>query len=328
MLLVLSLGFNYDAFPSRWKSLGATASLQAPDPNSDPRLDQHVTFKTVAAPAEVALAGLSKASGLELKAGGIMKREILLMRLQDVPLRDAMVRLAHACAGSWGREGDVYFLTRTQADQAKFAALEHATFLAAMKTEMAKLAKETANDAQFTPDFAKKLASDLKKASEPQPVEGGGPVQPKFAEGVKLTAQTPAGRLVDRVLSKMDAETIASAPALKRTVYSTRPTKMELPLNLDLSDAVNQFVSEVGVWTDALAIYPEEQQIRFLPFSRSLQAKISEAPAKVNVIINRDFNGIPGANVAVKVYEFDEQRSLVRQSGKFGPKTTQSSRPQ
>src|SRR4051812_24561604 len=102
-----------------------------------------VTLTQPAAPAVKVLAALSKASGETLQCSTQTAPDILVLQLKDVPLAEAMKRIADADDASWEREGSVWRLVRTDADRRaereRHIAKSEDLIAQALQTEIANL---------------------------------------------------------------------------------------------------------------------------------------------------------------------------------------------
>src|SRR5438105_3393779 len=76
-------------------------------------LTVHVTYKTVAIPARQAIADLAKISHQDLRVENELAGQPLILRLNDVPLKDAMDRIASVLHGGWFRDRTQFTLQRT-----------------------------------------------------------------------------------------------------------------------------------------------------------------------------------------------------------------------
>jgi len=259
-------------------------------------LDKHISYRAVAAAAKTAISGLAQASGLPLAAGGTIQSDILLLRLDDVPIRDAMVRLGHATAATWIVDHGTYYLSRTDADVAKRRAVETTRLVAALRKELAKQANSLATQKPFDAAAAKALVGRVQAA------------QTAGFRGSDLTAlaqESPAGRLAARVFVQLDPAALAQAPNRRRTVFSTNPTRMELPLHLNLGDAIEAFVADQGVCANQLATFSEQDRFQLELFQNHLLGgELSKLPAaKLNVIVSRLDSYMSGIGLEVQLYD-------------------------
>ena len=283
------------------------SAQQGADLGPDPRLDKHVSYRAVAASAKAAIAGLAQAAGLPLAAGGTIQSEILVLRLEDVPIRDAMVRLGHATAATWVVENGTYYLSRTDADVAKRQAVDTARLIAALKKGLAKQAKVATTQKPFDAASAKALIGKVHAAQNPKPTSGvdGTPAGFSGPDMSELQQQTPAGRLASRVFSQLDPTVLAQVPDRRRTVFSTNPTRMEIPLHLNLGDAIDVFVAEQSLCADELATFPEQDRFRLELFQNRLLGGVESKlpPAKLNVIVSRLDSFMSGFGLEVQLFD-------------------------
>src|SRR4051812_44743010 len=82
-------------------------------------LSVHVTYKTVAAPARQAIADLAKISHQDLRIDNELGNQPLILRLNDVSLKDAMDRIGAVLHAGWFRDRTQFTLQRTDDMTAK-----------------------------------------------------------------------------------------------------------------------------------------------------------------------------------------------------------------
>lgn len=257
------------------------ASPQAAMLAGDPRLDRHVTFRVAAAPAKKTIEDFAKSASLPLAASGTIQSDVVAVDVTDVPARDLMTRLSDAVGGEWISESGTYYLARSDADLAKVRAADHARLLAALKAEFAKRTKALATQAPFDSAAARQILDKYKQ------LQSGGPGRPHMNIG-DLAAQTPMGRFAAHLFAALDPAVLAQAPPRRRTVFSTRPTRMEAPLAVELGSAVDEFASEQRVYASEVQSLDRGERISLMesPFG-FYASSTAKPPARLNVELNR-----------------------------------------
>src|SRR5688572_13251609 len=108
------------------------AIAQAPD------LNQKVTYSAVGLPTTKALASLSKATGIAFTASKAMDSDVLVLHMNDVPVVEAMKRIAEVTDGQWQPYQGGYLLAR---DNAKVQNLQRDALAARTKEVLEAIQK-------------------------------------------------------------------------------------------------------------------------------------------------------------------------------------------
>ncbi|HLK13505.1 MAG TPA: hypothetical protein VKT78_01760 [Fimbriimonadaceae bacterium] len=284
---------------------------QPADLSADARLDQHVTYRNVATPAKAAIAALAQAASLPLAAGGNIQADILLLRIEDMPIRDVMRKLAHATGASWVDDKGTYYLSRTDADLRRREDAARGAIVAALRKEIAKRTKNLAGEAPFDASAAKALVQRLEEFQHPKQNAETGDFAGRTRNNLEqMQAEAPAGRFGARILSRLDPELLAQAPARRRTVFSTLPTRMEAPISIDFSDAAQAYMADEVTYTGALDAYPEQERMILAGFQGGafLAPRSKFPPAKVNVVVSRIDDSMEGLNIEIQLYNTAGER--------------------
>ena len=185
-------------------------------------LSQKVTFEAAGVPAKRMLAELGAQTKVQLETAPQTAAEVLVVRAKDVPLSNLMAQIAKATTGVWRQEGTIY---RLEADTAGRQAEARAELLARTK-EMQK-----AIDKLIKPP----------PPGKDSPTAGGGfSVAVPFGGG----ATDPASKAILKLLPSIGASTLAAIARDGRIVFSTNPTRMQVPLGGNASAVIRQLVDE------------------------------------------------------------------------------------
>lgn len=203
-----------------------------------------VTYENKAASTEVVLRDLSKKTGLRLEASPQTNREILTIRVVDVPVKDLLARIAWAVGGSWKQEKAARRLVQTPSDVLAERKRERDVLVARYRrllaTKRARLKK--------TPEFTRAVADRLllqhaHLAKDPN----------VWGINWPLDDQAPVGRALDRLLVQFSPEELADLSEGIKVVYATKPTPSQRRFRFRTAPIVSQFVKEQAVWLDRLA---------------------------------------------------------------------------
>ena len=207
---------------------------QTPAPQTGgPDLSKKITFESVAMPAKPLLAKLGKVVGATLETSMQTAGDVLAVRFQNVPAKEALDRIALSINGEWKQEENTLRLIRPQANENREAAAEQ-------RERIAELQK----------DIKAQLGALNKKP------EGGKPeTDPEMAAGM---AGMPFGagahqRSILTLVSRLNVADLASATEGGRIVFASTPTRMQKLLPGNLTPIVNEIVSEQNAAAKARA---------------------------------------------------------------------------
>lgn len=205
----------------------------------DDLLTQHVTYTQPAATVERALAGLSQRAPTKLTVAGPIAKDIVVLRFVDVPLKDAMAKIAEATTAEWRLEKGGYRLERTDAVVQSFhneARLRSEPFLRADLDKKAKEFQRTegATEAQIATALSRET-NTAKTALT--------------SADKDVLNQTPGERLLIRIAESIGVERLAAiAETGKKTVYALPATRRQEPLT-GIASAIDRYVNEHNRWT-------------------------------------------------------------------------------
>lgn len=239
-------------------------------------LSVRVTYKTVAVPARMAISELGQLTHVDLRVDDRLGTQPLILRLSDVPLKDAMDRIAATLHGSWSQNKAQLTLQRTDAITAELQQAATQKKLDKVNKWLQKALKDRAQTAldvdsavalieqqQQQQADEMKVIADLEKAVKDKgygPNNLPGPEDmAKFGKSFQtmqdkqkdLGHLTGDGRLYDRVLAAMDPNAFLSPYAANRIVFSTDPKPTQFKLQMSEED-FDGLVAEQNVWTEAL----------------------------------------------------------------------------
>ncbi|MGV3617344.1 MAG: hypothetical protein ACO1SV_18620 [Fimbriimonas sp.] len=201
----------------------AALCLISPGPLQDAR----ITLKQTAR-VEAVLDTLSKQAGVRLTAKKEEADDILIVALSNVPLKEAMDRIAWATYGQWEKEEDGFRLARDIAAERRVerACVEKATALvegAIKRYRQAVLQPET-------------LAPDQR------------PLVPGPPGSQERIGPTPETRLLANLLEKVPAKELVRLDngfyASDYAVFSSRPTPVERAFGPDVDRILDRYIAE------------------------------------------------------------------------------------
>ncbi len=200
-----------------------------------------VTLKLTATFAPKAVEQIAKSSGQELYADGSLGRDVVCIDVHDAPLEDLKKKLAETIGAVWiQRDGKTIlsrpgWLDKQQRDEAlnaRAAEIKHAI------DARPALPEYTTEQVQAVIAVVSSTLSDLGNVHDYQTYD-----KARWKQWAALD-QTPANRLLDRILRRLDLKQLASLPLSQRICYSNAPTASERRLPFDLRPLLAKFQEE------------------------------------------------------------------------------------
>lgn len=211
-----------------------------------------VTYSTAGAPTGKVLKELSAKTGMSLSTSPATERDVLVISVQDAPVKELLAKIAWAVGGSWKQEGDSLRLARTSEDTAAERARERASTLDGYAKALAKRKADLAASGELTAtkaeEFAKQAAIRVRSFS---PEMRGNQNFWEFAQ--KMAGESPAGRAIGKLMSLLTPQDLADLPSGIRVVYSTNPTRMQRSLGGAATAILNAYQRDQVIWAEAMA---------------------------------------------------------------------------
>ncbi len=226
---------------------GLTLSLTGllagtPHQQADPK----VTMTISAMRASKALRLLGSYVHMTFETSPQTANEVVAFRFTDVPLSEAMRRIAEAVDGSWKQEESDTRLIRT-ADQARSErALEYAQDVDAIRKSINKRAEELKKMPVWSNSEADALALQVKslvKSFNPNNRDGKW-----YQQATHLSESGPLGRTMTQIASLLDPKELAELPPYLTTVWSSSPTATQRPIPSEVWPIIQQFTHDQSDW--------------------------------------------------------------------------------
>jgi hypothetical protein len=209
-----------------------------------------VTYQNPGVSAGKLLKDLSAQTGQSLLTSPVTDGEVLAIRLSDVPLREAMEKIAWAVGGSWKQEGDAFRLVRTSEDVRAEQARERNGLIEAFRKALTRRQEELAKAEEFNAARAERMAKDAAAAIEGFTPEGADPSFWRFTN--RLAEQSPVGRAMTRILGRVVPADLADLPKGIKIVYSTNPTRTQRRLTSEVKPVIATLQREQALWVDMM----------------------------------------------------------------------------
>jgi hypothetical protein len=214
-----------------------------------------ITYTTKAIPLHSVLQQIGEKSGVTLKSDQSLEEEPLILRLDKVPLKDVMDKIAEVFAADWVDHHDFWQLERSEK---KIAQIRADLFEKRKESIHQSLDKLKAIQAQHPLDA--KGIDDLVNGYRAIAKKEQGGETPDDQTLSLLQTIKPSTRLSAVILSQMDAAELASIPIGKRAVFSTRPNSLQKPLSEIPATAIKQYENEFHAIQAALEQVPNQER--------------------------------------------------------------------
>lgn len=249
--------------------------------------DVKVTYTTVAVTPRQALAEISAKTGVQLQSTPTMDREVLVLRLKDAPLGDAMRKIAQATAGAWEKKGEIYYLIADMTKRQQEAA-----------TAQQKYAEGIAKRLQ-------KMREEMTKAKQPPTKTAGADDADDFMGFLSMGESS-----LQKMVVALGASAIAQVGEGGRVVYATQPNRMQRPLPGAVSSLIGEFIVEYNKQAVAdkqsegdLSGAPPEAAAFLEMFKQPKREVVKGNPAKTLVILERREGMFGGVKLEVKLFD-------------------------
>jgi hypothetical protein len=190
-----------------------------------------------------ALKLVSKKAGVQLSCDDSLKNDIVLLRVQEAPLRELGKQMSAALDAEWAQSSAGYVLSRSPAslkqeldDQLKF----DTDAFARTQTNMKAVDQSYG---EWGPEFARDLSKQMLDA------QADAKATPESLHQLEIRA--PVYRLFTRLMASISPEELAKLPPWGRVMYTVRPNHAQRPLPADGAQALIAFSSDQLIWADA-----------------------------------------------------------------------------
>jgi len=208
--------------------------------------DTKVTLTVQGTSVKNALNLLGSAAHVSLLTSPQTANEILTFRFVDVPLSEAMRRIADIEFAEWKQDGEAMRLVRSAKLQRGEQEWETNRQVQAFAKAIALRTADGQKRAPWSDQEADRLAEQVRSLIKDLPPGNPPPPWRKRAEAVVL--QSPISRALQDILCSIDPGELAGLPLTLRTVWSTRPTKTQRSFSPKLARIVDQYLQDEASW--------------------------------------------------------------------------------
>lgn len=248
--------------------------------------EKSIDLTARALPTRVVVEELAKQGGLKLKVEADMENEPLILRLNHVPLKEAMGKIAEVFAADWVDHGDYLRLERSADQIRQLREKSHALRIRQIKDSIQALMALDRENPALDAKGAEELVTGFARLAPRQ----GEQTKATSRESISLNSRLPTRRLGLAVIASMDPAALASLGLGRRVTFSTSkgPLSRSLP-ELDPA-AVDAFVSGRALLAKACQrLGTDFTKPGFYDLHRDAEP-IERPPAKVTVLASAELN--------------------------------------
>ena len=184
-----------------------------------PQADPKITLTLPAMSVTSALQALGQTAHISLASSVQTGNDVIVIKLTDVPLSDAMRKIAETLDATWKQEGELYRLVRTADQQRAERNQEYQDQVNKIKKSIKRRADELAKAPAWNTEQAELLATKVKaliKTFNPRSMNSN-----FYQQTSQLSQQGPIGRAVTKIATILPPDDIASIEPGYRAVWST-----------------------------------------------------------------------------------------------------------
>jgi len=212
--------------------------------------DPSVTMTLPATDAAAALKELGNKVGRSLFPSPQTANATLAFRFENVPVSEAMKRIADVVDGTWKKEASGYRLVRTPDQRRDEESEEFSQRLAAITKSIQVRTEEYRKLPPWSVGEADSIAAavqGLVNAIDPKSMKSG-----LAQQAMHLGPHTPIARAMSEMISVINPRELAGLSSHYKMVLSTRPTPIQRAFPAELMPAGIQFVANQADWAAAV----------------------------------------------------------------------------
>lgn len=248
-----------------------------------------ITYVTPAKPLREILKDLSQTSGSKLFVSPEFENEPLILKLQAVPLKEAMDRIASCIDAEWRQTRDGPELYRSAAfrDRLLDASIKARSEVIG-KAIQEKLAEMQAGP-PWSPDRASSTAANYVRLALEDPDKLG---ENYTSQRLTLAKSFPDQRVLWSLIGSLDAKRLASISPGERVSFSNRPTKRQLPMEEPPLQFLDRWRDDHdGLTADIQRRLAGEKINRRLSEEGAPAEPMGSRPTRVTISVRRDAFG-------------------------------------
>lgn len=255
-------------------------------PQNEPKINIDCTGKSV----EAFLKEVNQQAKTNLSPSPQLKNEIIIASLKDDTVAELKDNLAAAVGGVW-KETQSGPVLEIDTERAAREAAESKKELIEATTGGKELFLQNNPEVSWTQEYAtSKVREDqeqVRKILESIRGNNNNSEDHLTIQAINSEDQSPATTFLRKIITNLSPDMLASLPAGKRVVYSTRPTAMQKPMPINTSGFENAFVNEMNILNKAIKDAPPvDPSVTFISTLNQSQA-VSLPLGKVLLAVKR-----------------------------------------
>ncbi len=266
----------------------AMVSLCSARTFQDDALQKKVSVSYPAMTAKNLMAALQKETGVPFSTAPQTSNDVLLLSVKDVTVQQLMDKIAEADGAEWVKDSQGYRLSRSQGLSNKQDREYLQARVEALKASLNKVLNPSASGAgskggQTPPPDGIFTVGD---------VSGGGMQEFKMPTQRKLN-ETPVGRALLSILSKMNVNELATIGEGGRVVYATSPTRVQRNLPSAALPALQNFAAEHQKYVEAqrnAQTEVERNKVIFLGAGAQTSNELKGGVNKFLLVVQRSYD--------------------------------------
>ncbi len=209
----------------------------------------NISLRTQAITLKQLAAQIATESKLKFEVSPNIASDIMLVKVDQVPLRQLMDRIAQVTSGEWKLTGDIWKISRPDTITNAQARADATTIGKDMQKSILKVLAAMNKAPKYDVQFLAKYFN-----------QGNNPPTPDKPElGWNSLTIDPGQRAIVRILSSMSPETLGSIGPMRRVVFSATPTRMQRPLPGSAGSIIEAYRRERLVWDKQQEIMRKSQ---------------------------------------------------------------------
>jgi len=214
-----------------------------------------VTYRSAGASAAAVAAELGRLTGVPLTTSPHTASEVIVVRMVDVPLPQALNQISAAVNGTWKAEGEGFRLVRTSEQSGDERTSELIRLSRGYEAALARLRKGAAKVATLTPAQIEQQVLRYKAVVEKDAkVDSATGSDEAFA----VQRMMPAAQLQGELLRSFTGLELAQLADGARLTFATSPVGAQRPFDKGRRTAIARFFSQQTLWRQAAARHAVE----------------------------------------------------------------------
>lgn len=239
---------------------------------------------------------------------------VLIVRFDGVDPDLALTKIAQATDAQWIQRGENTVLTITSARQNALTAQWYEARTKGIQKAIEKIAAPLRESPKFDMKEAKKLEEQLSifdAQAENQEETGG---MGFYKNMQSLFARGPAGRAIAELLRQCDPGQIARLPLNSRSVFATRPNRLQLPMPRGIDAVLTNLRTDSLTWKQALESAPSRPKKDRWYGGDPRRVDVPETPVAKVLLFVETYGAISTINLKLVAYDEKGEPLFTNQS--------------